>query len=131
MTKIAIQTFMSSVHSYIPSTTASPVYTKQLLSAKGVLSCTPNATFNTLGPAGVTLEPSLAEPSWAAQPKRKLGNPQKVASRAGKTLINSFRLGNGGPAACRNGAPVHMKQQLFQKVRSRLRKTPTWETRLV
>ena len=87
--------------------------------------------FSILGPAGVTLEPSLAEPSWAAQSKRKLGDQKKVASRAGKTLINSARLENGGPAACRNGAPVHVKQQLFQKVRSRLRKTSTWETRLV
>ena len=87
--------------------------------------------FSILGPAGVTLEPSLAEPSWAAQPKRKLGDQKQIASRAGKTPINSARLGNGGPAAYRNGTPMHAKPQLFQKVRSRLRKTPIWETRLV
>ena len=61
------------------------------------------------------MEPSLVEPSWAAQPKRKLGDPKKVASRAGKTLINSACLGNGGPAACRNGVSRTRETTTFSK----------------
>ena len=58
--------------------------------------------FSILGPAGGTLEPSLAEPSWAAQPKRKLGDQTILASRAGKTLINSVQLETGGPEGPQN-----------------------------
>lgn len=49
-------------------------------------------------PGPVTLEPPLAEPSWAAQHKREPGSPQKIASRAGKTLINFAALGDGWPS---------------------------------
>ena len=72
--------------------------------------------FSILGPAGVTLEPSLAEPSWATQPNRKLGDQKKVASRAGKTRINFASLGNGRPGG-------------LQKHCSRARETPTLSKR--
>ena len=49
-------------------------------------------------PGPVTLEPPLAKPSWAAQHKREPGSPQKIASRAGRTLINFAALGDGWPS---------------------------------
>jgi len=90
------------------------------LSVKGMLPR--NTTLRTLAPAGVTLEPALAEPSsnasWAAQ--------KKIASHAGKTLINFCALGNEGPGGLqkqcshvretatfsKRHAPVYVKQPL-------------------
>ena len=100
----------------MPRRTGASVYAKRPLSVKGVLPLTRNTTFHTLPPAGVTLEPPLAEPSWAARPKREPGGQKKIASRAGKTLINFAPLGNGGPGG-------------LQKWCSRARETPTFSKR--
>ncbi len=98
------------------SRTGAPVYAKRPLSVKGALPLTRNTTFHTLPPAGVPLEPPLAEPSWAARPKREPGGQKKIASRAGQTLINFTPLGNGGPGG-------------LQKRCSRVRETPTFSKR--
>ena len=67
-------------------------------------------------PGPVTMEPPLAEPSWAARHKRDPGSQKKIASRAGKTLINFAPLGNGWPGG-------------LQEQCSRLRETPTFPER--
>ena len=77
--------------------TAAPVYAKRLLSVKSVLPLTRNTTFSTLGPAAVTPEAPLAEPSWAAQHKREPDGPPKNSSRVGKTLIDIAPLRNARP----------------------------------
>jgi len=80
-----------------------------------MLPLTRNTIFITLALAGMTLERPLAEPSWAARPKREPGGKKKVASRAGKTVINSRPWEMEGPPACRNGAPVYAKRPLSSK----------------
>ena len=86
----------------LPRRTGVPVYAKRPLSTKGVLTLTRNTTSRTLAPAGVTLEPPLAEPSWTAPPKREPGSQKKVASRARKMLITFAPLENGEPGGLQN-----------------------------